>query len=579
MKVQNRDIGSLWLGLLLAACFGATANGADLHLRFDGSAAPASLYQKDVCKAVEGGLDTHPCIKYVPGRFGQALVFERYAVAAVPFRFDPHVTPQMSVTAWVKKPAGGIGFGYLLSTGGADGTPHFGLHSGQPSIYGGRSTIDEGKNPDLFPKMPFDEWVFVAGVWDYETRTMRLHQNGEHVEFTDLKMDLDPQARQVRERVKTFAPPGTNAAGHFIFIGADNFLAMGAGLKGVAIDDVRLFKRALSVFEIEDLRSRGEDAQVAALDLAPAASPVAEAPAEVVKVPDVIVPGSEPKLPTVIRGGQEKPEESKPEVVQPSPEAPETSEEEPLEEEVETVLAAEEDSVPAEVEVTEPPTEVLSPPPVIETSEDEAEADISPPVLEPAPVTTPTKPVPKPVIKRPVPSGPTRSSSVAGAEGNIRATIELNTQFLEGVSWTEHQGRPCSAVGLGAEGSPLSGKAFGCPPSMSLSLKSPASEADHRVRLASAKVGRIQVCHDQSSSQFIKGVRVWGWTVNPDASLTYVPEGEEEVLPNCKVWSPSVLCPVGLIGTGLVVHGKDLLGDGQAEIVGLQLLCREVGLQ
>ena len=103
--------------------------------------------------------------------------------------------------------------------------------------------------------MPRDEWVFVAGVWDYTNQTMRLHQNEAQQEFSGLQMDLDPAKRMVLAETPLWNPPDNpSAKDHYVFIGGQNFQSFGQTATNMAMDDVRLFARALSAGEVDAIR-------------------------------------------------------------------------------------------------------------------------------------------------------------------------------------------------------------------------------------------------------------------------------------------------------------------------------------
>ena len=92
-------------------------------------------------------------------------------------------------------------------------------------------------------------------------------------------------------------------------------------------------------------------------------------------------------------------------------------------------------------------------------------------------------------------------------------------------------------------------------------------------------IGRIRVCNRNSNDR-LKGIQIWGDQINADGTTTYREETDSEEFPNCNGhWSSSVLCPGDTLATGLVVHANDLGGDDRAEIVGLRLICRSIGVR
>ena len=80
---------------------------------------------------------------------------------------------------------------------------------------------------------------------------------------------------------------------------------------------------------------------------------------------------------------------------------------------------------------------------------------------------------------------------------------------------------------------------------------------DREVSLGSAAIGRLDVCNS-SFNRRLKGIRIWGETINDDGSTSFYPGSDSEEFPNCDGnWSPSVMCPGDRLATGVVVDVRD----------------------
>ena len=77
----------------------------------------------------------------------------------------------------------------------------------------------------------------------------------------------------------------------------------------------------------------------------------------------------------------------------------------------------------------------------------------------------------------------------------------------------------------------------------------------------------------------LKGIRIVGDHIKNDGSMASAPEAVSQAQrPNCSEWHTTVLCPSDTAAVGLIAHANSnnrMLG---AEVVGLQLICRAIGV-
>ena len=247
-STRSRTTG--WLGVACATLLASAPASANLlSLSFDGTAAPRGHLRERRLQDGRRRLGRPPLRQIRSRQCWPGNRARQVRGSGRSLNLDPQSTPQITFTAWIKGSGRG---GYLLSDGGAGGLPHLFLYGGALAISGERSTI---RYPDQIPAMPRDEWVFVAGVWDYTNQTMRLHQNEAHQEFSGLQMDLDPAKRMVLAETPLWNPPDNpSAKDHSVFIGGQNFQSFGQTATNMAMDDVRLFARALSAGEVDAIR-------------------------------------------------------------------------------------------------------------------------------------------------------------------------------------------------------------------------------------------------------------------------------------------------------------------------------------
>jgi len=90
----------------------------------------------------------------------------------------------------------------------------------------------------------------------------------------------------------------------------------------------------------------------------------------------------------------------------------------------------------------------------------------------------------------------------------------------------------------------------------------------------------VEVCSSFNSNNRLKGIRIVGNWITDEGEIVYAPEAISKAeRTNCSEWHTTVLCPTGTAGTGIIAHQNRIGSDDGVEIVGLQLICREVGVK
>lgn len=84
------------------------------------------------------------------------------------------------------------------------------------------------------------------------------------------------------------------------------------------------------------------------------------------------------------------------------------------------------------------------------------------------------------------------------------------------------------------------------------------------------KIRGLAVCTNKKNNQRMKGLKVYGTTVEKDGTLINVSKPDVAERPNCKIWHQPVYCPTQYIGTKVVIYHT---GN---ETNGLGLICRKV---
>jgi hypothetical protein len=227
--------------LLCAVLIGlaTTVQAQDVVVTFDGDAKPGELYLRDGAALPS----------YVVGRHGQAILFGQGAVVAMPLDIDARRHPQLTVSLWIRAGADAATQAWLFGPGDGNNQPFLRIFAGRHVGVEGRYADGERSLLQSDTVLPVDEWVPVAAVWDYDSRSIRLHVGAEVEPFENLDMDVSTgHVGAQRLQIPPNAPAGTEAK-PYVFIGARQF-RYAYPAEGYAIDDVRIFMRALSPNEV-----------------------------------------------------------------------------------------------------------------------------------------------------------------------------------------------------------------------------------------------------------------------------------------------------------------------------------------
>ncbi|NOX68628.1 MAG: serine hydrolase [Gammaproteobacteria bacterium] len=239
-NVDGSGAGGTASGNLTAPPF----DGA-LYLPFDGNASPGQIVTKPGA--------TPPI--FVPGKYGQAIFFSDSSAVAVPLKLSPIDTPQITITAWIKRaPRSGIG---KIIGASAPGYPVLQIYGGNPKVLRGGAGRDSFNMTPSGTDIEPNQWTFVAGVFDYDMRTIRLHVDGKVQLFNQSpsgdSLRMNVKNGEVSIQGEVVGPDGVD--GYYVTIGANEFRSFGGVLKGYAIDDVRIYTRALSEQTVAGLAS------------------------------------------------------------------------------------------------------------------------------------------------------------------------------------------------------------------------------------------------------------------------------------------------------------------------------------
>lgn len=222
------------------AFYPGTVNAHEIVLPFDGEATPGEIVVASDAAAPAFG----------PGYASQAIYFSGKSAVAVPAVINPGSTPQISITAWIKRSPASK-HGWFIDSGSNASLPSLRLQGGMLGARAGRDVkIMSVENALIAP----DEWTFVAGVWDFTAHTLRLYKGDLSQDFDKLRMDLSVNGLIGKQ--KTVAGPDGKPA-TFVTIGAQDFINFGGDVKGLAIDEVRIYTRALNDQEIATLAAGG----------------------------------------------------------------------------------------------------------------------------------------------------------------------------------------------------------------------------------------------------------------------------------------------------------------------------------
>lgn len=563
--MMHASVSGVVLGglLMLAVPRAASSQELLLHFPLDGTPAVAGSAAGDSrLYLFDGG----PAPTTVPGRIGNALHFSGKAAIAMPFKLDPVTYPQVTITAWVRLDASPYG-GTIFSAGNGN-VPKLMVNVNRNNITAARGSLIAKSG------MPRDEWVFVAGVVD--VRAARLENVQGEAAITAEGVNVGnlypPSSYRNPDDPSLPAMP-------YVFVGSHGFGQWRAS--GMAIDDVRVYASALTPGQVAAIREAG-GATIAVADSAGAGTcsggtacatgtycavdgscyPNSQLPVGYLPPADGSAPAGGPAFhqaplteESLAHAEEIRDENAAPVITYASEEEALAAEERRQREAAEAELARQQN----ELEATRRATESAS---GSETSGDPMDAGT------------------------PYPVGEMRFSGVAGAVGQNKRTLDLQDKFMHRIAWFESSDSPCRIAIAGADVASEVQLDVGCPKNIrpfGLFL----SDQARSVELTNSVIGAIAVCNNNPRALYnealrLKGIRVSGERINDDGSTTYVPASDEDSLRNCAQWSIPNLCPVNPthLATGLIVHSNDSGSTGNNEdIVGLQLVCRQVGIR
>jgi hypothetical protein len=528
----------------------AVAQELLFHFPLDGSAAVQGSAAGDARLYV---LDDGPPPATVPGKFGNALYFSGNAAIAMPFALDHAVYPQVTVTAWVKVDAQSTGERTVFSAGNGN-VPKL-------SVYGDRANFVSARAAQMFDAaMPRDEWVFVAGVIDVTGARIATHQGDGHRVQDNINIGNLYGPSGYRNPEDPSVPFGP-----YVFIGSHGFGQWRADK--MAIDDVRVYTSALTAEQVAAIRDTGAASQAVATsgNTGACQSSVDCAAGTYCAVDGACYPDSQLPVGYVQPSGT--PSFYQVEGLELDPEDRPAG---PLD----LAYASEEEALAAaEARERQAAQDELA------RQQNELEAQRVAESGSPIEEETTTD-------LRPVPVGEPRFSGVAGHVGQNKRTLDLQDQFLHRIAWFESSDSPCRIAIAGLDVASEAQLDVGCPRNIrpfGLFL----SDQARSVELTDSVIGSIAVCNNNPRALYnealrLKGIRVSGARIADDGTTTYVPASDEDSLRNCAEWSIPNLCPVNPthLATGLIVHSNDSGSTGDNEdIVGLQLICRQVGLR
>lgn len=434
--------------------------------------------------------------------FGPAAYFSGAATYAIPYELDLTRNPAVTITAWVRQ-----------DRDTNDTRAIFSRDSGVTlSIDGGRLAMRSGGRGVQFDqKLPKDEWVFVAGVTDTAAGWLRMHQN-------EAKYMLQSSKTSTKAQRLLTHPVNIDAAKQpYVFVGAAGFNNWSKAARAVAMQDIRVFTRALSDKEINAIRVSGAP-DIESSD-GSSSRIVGRGPDEV-ETPRIGVPSGAPDLEPVEGAGrtvgQLRDDIENPEIGRPAG-APELK---------------------------------YDPPDAAEEAARQREQ-----------------------TGKPRPMGDPVYSVVAGFNSEIQTTLDLETMFLHEIEWDQINAKPCEIFVKTDDPSKAGGEKrldVGCPSDVDgIFFKSPRV-----VRLYPHVITEIRVCNSKNNTR-LKGVQIGGATIKDDGSLLYGGASDAESYTNCGEFTSPMLCPNHWAATGLVVHSADLRSD-KGFISGLQLICRRI---
>lgn len=165
-------------------------------------------------------------------------------------------------------------------------------------------------------------------------------------------------------------------------------------------------------------------------------------------------------------------------------------------------------------------------------------------------------------------------SDVSGSAGDRRERLDYESRTLDVIEIHESSDRPCM-VRIYTDGysSPREMEGSGC------GRFGSGGYVD--VDLGRGfHLNSLQACQNDRSNERVKGLRVWGRRIEVDAEAGEIdfrePNADEDALANCRKWTEVVSCDSGQLASGLYAHFTDVGRWDREQIVGLQLVCRDV---
>jgi hypothetical protein len=554
----------------------------------------------------------------VPGKIGQGMHFQGKSAVALPFDFNFKLYPQVTVTAWVKQDVGASNSRAILSSASGRGL--------MLSLSGGRAGMVPGSGGLSYPTpIPYNEWIFVAGVIDMSARTAMLYQGGGAAVVKD-------GIAVVNDDASTYSHPNDPDAPKqpFMIVGAGKFSPWLNAERAMAIDDVRVYRGALSQEEIDAIRTSanrvvipgpaeqiresvgenrpgavgpvttrsGELGQDAAIPAAKGQIDRSVIDARSIGETEKNDAGADESAASGTPSTQEKPYTTD----NPTTETGSTSESTgtnvssptgkiAIPGAAEQIEKSADDALPdaPRPAVTAPTGKVAIPGAAEQIAKSQAEVlpegDATPTAEDAGTVTRQQSLTPDETGGELYAIGDiseAKFSAIAGFEGNITHRLDLGEYFLRLIGWSDRGDVPC-AVSVSSENEYTgAGKydvdAFGCPRG-GFSYKDPVGYmSDFEVGFDDSVINSLEVCSGLSSKR-LKGIRIAGDHINPDGTLTHIGATDSESLARCSRWSGIKLCPDNYVGTGVIVHTNDRRGSDKEQVVGLQLICRQVGVR
>ena len=171
-----------------------------------------------------------PKANFAEGKYGQALVLDGSGAMTASIDLNSEACPFITFTAWIRAAEGRSDqTEYLVSTG-SHITPGMYLQDEDLTLHGSNygKTLKGAARPAA-------GWTFIAGVYDHVAPTFRLHVGTRNISEPLAIMD-QPQP--------------------MLWVGAFNDDVWWP-VSGIAIDDLRIYDRALSIEEVEAVRKNG----------------------------------------------------------------------------------------------------------------------------------------------------------------------------------------------------------------------------------------------------------------------------------------------------------------------------------